>query len=338
MIVRSMDIIAAMVRKSFQLAGISLLLCGACAAQTGSVSMPDSVVIARDTFWDIGPPFNFYDLIQITKTVDGLAVDQVLVTPHGQVCWQPATVEERSVILHKTMSDLLEGRNPCAIPEKDLHREKRRCKKCLVFSGVHVVMQASCGGTDRQLGMDILDRDIYDRRTQTPENTSWSMRVLSELNGALGPGSEDKPIFQINPVESHPVPNSTLLSAIRDGRYDELFGKESGVSAIVNEADQPAPLPPSAVIESVTPIAPSAPKIPVYPPIAKAARVEGLVNLTFDISREGKVGNILAVDGPKMLQFGVVDAVSKWSFPESAWGSSGHGAIRFSLNCKSGPT
>jgi len=327
-----------MVRKGSQLAGIALLLCGACAAQTGSISIPDSLVIARDTFWDIGPPFNFYDLIQITKTADGLAVDQVLVTPHGQACVQPATVDERTVILNKTMSELLEGRNPCAIPEKDLHREKKRCKKCLVFSGVHLAMQATCGGTDRQISMDIMDRDIYDRRTQTPENTSWSMRVISELNGVLGSGSEEKPIFQTNPVESRPVPNTALVSAIRDGRYDELFGKESGVSAIVNEADQPAPLPPSAVIESVTPIAPSAPKIPVYPPIAKAARVEGLVNLTFDISREGKVGNILAVDGPKMLQFGVVDAVSKWSFPESAWGSSGHAAIRFSLNCKSGPT
>lgn len=334
----SVSIIAAMIRKTFQSAGIALLLCGACAAQRGNVSMPDSLVIARDTFWDFGPPFDYYDLIQVTKTVDGLAVDQVRVTPHGQACWQPATVEERSVILHKTMSDLLEGRNPCTIPEKDLHREKRRCKKCLASSGMHVAMQASCGGTDRQMSMDVLDRDIYDRRRQTPENTSWSMRLLSELNGVLGPGSEDKPIFQTAPVETHPVLNTALVSAIRDGRYDELFGKESGVSAIVHEADQPVPLPPSVAIEGVTPIAPIAPKIPIYPPIAKAARVEGLVNLTFDISRDGKVGNVVVVDGPKMVQAGIVDAVSGWSFPESAWGSSGHAAIRFSLNCKSGPT
>ena len=330
--------IAAMTWKSFQSAGIILLLCGSCAAQSGNVSMPDSLVIARDTFWDIGPPFNFYDLIQIMKKDDGLAVDQVLVTPHGQACVQPATVEERSIILHKTMSDLLEGRNPCAIPEKDLHHEKKRCKKCLVFSGVHVAMQASCGGTDRQLGMDILDRDIYDRRTQTPENTSWSMRVLSELKGVLGPGSEEKPMFQVDTPVLHPVPNTPLVSALRDGHYDDLFGMDSGVSAIVREADQPAPTPPSVVVEGVTPVVPISPKMPVYPPIAKAARVEGLVNVTFDISLEGKVGNVLAADGPKMLQLGVVDAVYGWNFPESAWGSSGHGAIRFSLNCKSGPT
>jgi len=82
--------------------------------------MPESLVIARDTFWDMGPPFDYYDLIQITEIADGLSLDQVLVTPHGQACIQPATVEERSVVLHKTMSELLEGRNPCAIPEKNL--------------------------------------------------------------------------------------------------------------------------------------------------------------------------------------------------------------------------
>jgi outer membrane biosynthesis protein TonB len=185
--------------------------------------------------------------------------------------------------------------------------------------------------------MDILDRDIYDRRTPTPENTSWSMRVLSELNESLGPGSEDKPMFKVDPPVPHLVPNTPLVSAIRDGRYDDLFLKDSGISKIVQEADQPPPPPATVTIESIAPFAPISPKMPIYPPIAKLARLEGLVNFTFDIGRDGKVGNILAVDGPEMLQLRAVQAVSGWSFPESAWGSSGRAAIRFSLNCKSGP-
>src|SRR5271166_4822008 len=100
-----------------------MLGCGVVSfAQSKGAAMPDSLVIARDTIWDMGPPFDYYDLIQIAKTADGLSLDQVLVAPHGQACLQPATVEERSVTLHKTMSELLEGRNPCTIPEKDLHR------------------------------------------------------------------------------------------------------------------------------------------------------------------------------------------------------------------------
>jgi TonB family protein len=331
-----MRIIAAMIQKSYQCAGILLLLCGICPAQSASVGMPDSLVIARDTFWDIGPPFNYYDLIQIKNDAPGLVLNQVLIRPHGDACTQPANVEERTVILHKPMAELLQGRNPCAIPEKELHRELKRCKKCLVFSGVDVTMQARCGGTDRILRMDILDRDIYDRRTQTPSNTSWTMNLLSQLNDVLGPGSEDKPIFQTEPAEHHKVPDTVLVRAIGEGKFDELFGPQAGVSKVVQEAGQAPPPPPSVEIESIAPIGPISPKMPVYPPIAKAARVEGLVNVTFEISSNGKTQNIVVVDGPKMLQLAVVEGLSDWSFPQSAWGSSGRAAIRFRRNCTAG--
>ncbi len=310
--------------------------CGTSAAQSNSATLPESLVIARDTFWDVGPPFDYYDLTQITEISDGLALDQVLVTPHGQACLQPATIEERSVVLHETMSELLEGRNPCAIPEKDLHREIKRCKKCLVFSGVNLTMEATCSGKDRQLQMNILDRDIYDSRTPTPTNTSWSMRVLSTLNNSLGPGSETKPMFQMSPAAPRPVPNTPLVNAIRDGRYDDLFGKDSGISKIVDEASQAPPPPPSVAIESVTPSPPISPDLPKYPPIARVAHVEGLIRATFDVSVDGRVQNIAFVSEPriKLLELGVSDALSKWSFPEVAWGKTGAVAVRFSLNCK----
>jgi TonB family protein len=316
---------------------VTILVWACCisAAQSKSASMPESLVIARDTFWDMGPPFDYYDLIQIKKTADGLSLDQVLVTPHGMACLQPATVEERSAVLHNTMSELLEGKNPCAIPDKDLHREIKRCKKCPVFSGVNVTMQASCNGKDRQLQMNILDRDIYDSRTPTPTNTSWSMRVLSTLNDSLGPSSEDKPIFQIGVAPHHDFPNTPLVNAIRDGRFDDLFGNDSGVSQIVTEADQPLPPPPSVEIENVTPVSPMALEAPGYPPIAIAARIEGLVHARFDIAADGRTRNIVFDDEArlKMLQGAVSEAILKWNFPQPAWGQSGKVAIRFALNC-----
>ena len=314
--------------------------CGAISsAQNKSVAMPDSLAIARDSFWDFGPPFSYYDLIQITKTPDGLSLDQVLVTPHGQECLQPAKVEERSVVLHKTMSELLEGRNPCAIPEKDLHREVKRCKRCLVFSGVNVTMQANCGGAERHLRMNILDRDIYDSRTATPENTSWSMRVLTMLNDVLGPDSESQPMFQIGVAEHHEVPKTPLVNAIREGRYDSLFGEDPGVSKIVLAADRPPPPLPSVRVLSVTPYFPISTEPPGYPPIAIAARVEGVVHASFDLTAVGKTQTIVFENGPrlKMLQGAVSEAMSKWNFPQAAWGQTGKIAIEFALNCHAEP-
>jgi TonB family protein len=300
--------------------------------------MPDNLVIARHTFFDVGPPFDFYELIHVKSDGDGLSVERVLVTPPGQACWNPATIESKAVILHKTMKDLLANKNPCTIPERELHRELKRCKKCLTFSGVNITMQVSCGGKDRQLHMDILDKDLFDSRPQTPENTSWTMSLLGELDKTLGPGVMDKPMFSLGSTEQSRVPDTELIRSIRNGKFDELFDKEHTVSKVALEADKPPPPPPSVKIESATPFAPISPKLPIYPPIAKAARVEGLVTVTFDVSSEGKVQNVVVVNGPKMVELGVKDAITGWSFPQSAWGKSIQASIRFALNCKAGPS
>jgi TonB family protein len=184
--------------------------------------------------------------------------------------------------------------------------------------------------------MNILDRDIYDSRAPTPTNTSWSMRVLSKLNESLGPGSEAKPMFQIGVAPHHDVPNTPLIQAIREGKYDALFGKEQGVSQIVHEAELPPPPLPSVQVLSVIPYFPVSTETPGYPPIAIAARVEGIVHARFDVTPDGKAQNIVFEyqSNLGMLQGAVGESISKWNFPQPAWGQSGKVAIRFALNCQ----
>jgi hypothetical protein len=308
-------IVAAMIQKTIQCAGIVLLLGGICGAQRSTVEMPESLVIARHTFFDFGPPFDFYDVIRVKGDDGGLSVEQALVTPPGLACvLQPAKIEFETGKLHETLTELLAGKNPCAIPEKDLHREIKRCRHCLNFSGVNVTMEVSCGGKLRQLRMDILGSDLFDPSPRTPENTSWTMGLLREIDKTLSPGPMDKPMFALSDPGAKEVPHTELVRTIEEGQYDALFGKDQTLSQIVHQAEMLPPPPPSVSIESVTPFEPISPKIPLYPPIAKAAQVEGLVNLTFDISREGKVQNIALVDGPKLVELGITDAVSGWSF------------------------
>ncbi|MGB6855416.1 MAG: TonB family protein, partial [Terracidiphilus sp.] len=103
---------------------------------------------------------------------------------------------------------------------------------------------------------------------------------------------------------------------------------------IVDEASQAPSSPPSVAIESVTPL-PISPDLPKYPPIAIAARIEGVVNASFDINAGGNAQNIVFADEGrlKMLEGAVSDTLSKWSFPKPEWGTSGKVAIRFALNC-----
>ena len=53
---------------------------------------------------------------------------------------------------------------------------------------------------------------------------------------------------------------------------------------------------------------------PVYPPIAKAARVSGTVVLQATISKTGTIQNLRVISGPAMLQQSAMDAVKSWRY------------------------
>jgi TonB family protein len=53
---------------------------------------------------------------------------------------------------------------------------------------------------------------------------------------------------------------------------------------------------------------------PVYPGIAKARRIQGIVALEVSIGKDGKVGNGYLLTGPPLLAWAAIHAVSRWRF------------------------
>jgi protein TonB len=53
---------------------------------------------------------------------------------------------------------------------------------------------------------------------------------------------------------------------------------------------------------------------PLYPPIAKAARVSGTVVLQATISKTGTIENLRVISGPAMLQQSALEAVKSWRY------------------------
>jgi len=54
--------------------------------------------------------------------------------------------------------------------------------------------------------------------------------------------------------------------------------------------------------------------LPLYPPIARAARIQGDVTLQLLIDKHGKVAEIGVVSGHPMLQQAALDAVRQWVY------------------------
>lgn len=301
--------------------------------QSGN-KFPDQIVIGRHTFVDFGPPTDFYEVFIVRSSGQGSSVERLTVTPAGQACMQPPTIERAVASLDQSIPALLHGKNPCSIPKKSLNRERKRCKKCMVFSGANIDMQVQCGSHMRTLRMDVLDRDMFDRSPHTPPNTSQTMALLDKLDRALGSAVMQRPIFSLSTVRSTDSHTETI-EQLSDGQFDSLFiGAPDKPSTLYAES-QITPPSPSISLISTSPISPTTSKLPTYPPIARLAHIEGKVIFKLAITDSGDISDVVMLSGPKMLEPSVASAVSAWKFPQTAAGKTVEAAIEFKLNCHS---
>lgn len=302
---------------------------------TVGTPIPSEFVLGRHTFFDVGPPFDFYEVLWVRSVEQRTVVVRILVTPPGDPCTQPATVESATAILSEPIKQLLEGRNPCMIPEKALRKELKRCKRCLVFSGAAVTMDVQCGGNRRLIHSDILDRDMFDQHPNTPEYTSRTMSLLSRLDKGIGSSVLDKPIFPVEPVEVPPPgtiqPDFTL--ALSRGDFDDLFQGAPHKVSHLYAAAQSRPPSPSVELVSISPARPISSPLPKYPPLARAARVSGKVVFTLDVAAQGEASNIQIVEGHPLLRGAVREEIAAWRFPFLSAGQPVHGEIEFKTNC-----
>jgi hypothetical protein len=208
------------------LSAILCLACPALAQERGSATeKPAQFLIGIHTFFDFGPPFDFYEILIVHSAENGVSIERMTLTPAGDVCFSPARYETATSSLTETVPELLGKTDPCKIPEKELLHERKRCRKCMVFSEAKVTMQVQCGNQTRIIRSDILDRDMFDPAGQTPEHTSWTMQLLESLNKSLGPRVMDKPMFEIAKAEEVPDKSSDpeILRQLETGKYDGLF-------------------------------------------------------------------------------------------------------------------
>lgn len=74
-------------------AAVALFPSVSAAEKQPPIPMPESLVLGRHTFIDVGPPFDFYEILSVHRDGTGTAVERITVTPPGDPCALPATVE-----------------------------------------------------------------------------------------------------------------------------------------------------------------------------------------------------------------------------------------------------
>ena len=304
------------------------------ARNSSRLPAPAQFELGRDTFFDFGPPFDYYEIFVVRPSSNGSDIERIMLTPGGDQCTQPAKLEVAHVSLKEPVSNLLAGTNPCSIPEKELSRELKRRRKYMVFSGANISMQVECGGKERIIRADILDRDMFDPNPNTPERTSWTMQLLRRLDKAVGPGPMDKPIFAIPADDANAKVDieDPAIGDVAGGVYDPLFqGAPDKPSDLYKATKVPLPQPTVRLLNSSS-IEPLQFVSPKYPPLARLANFSGKAGVSLVVGQDGEATDIV-YSGVPLLKGATEEAVKNWKFPAEAAGKTVNVTLDFETNC-----
>jgi periplasmic protein TonB len=190
------------------------------------------------------------------------------------------------------------------------------------------------------VGVLLLIPLIYTSALPMPE---WSARVLAptaridttELVPALRQERLIRRVVQVDPtdlVAPTTIPRQIVTIDEVPTTAMQFSSSSAGVvSSILRSAmpDETSVQPPAPPPPPAAPQAPPAPirvsvgaqqahlveeVLPVYPPLAKAARVQGIVVLEAVIAKDGSVQNLRVVSGHQLLIQASIDAVSRWRY------------------------
>jgi protein TonB len=121
-------------------------------------------------------------------------------------------------------------------------------------------------------------------------------------------------------VESAPPPTTGVAGGVRGGVLTGVLG---GVLKAQEEAAPPPPPPPPPPPAATQRVRVGGNVIaanlvsqvkPVYPPLAKQARIQGVVVLEAQISKEGTIEDLKVVTGHPLLIQAAIDAVKQWRY------------------------
>jgi len=296
--------------------------------------MPDHFVIARQSFWDIGPPFGSYDLFIVRAISTGSSIERIVLTPYE--CIEHAKAESAVASIEASPAELLGPANPCAISDKELNRELKR-NRSVALSGANITMEVQCGDRTRIIRSEILDRDMFDSAPDTPSQAAWTMRLLQRMEQALGGPAIDQPFAPIseNGVQSSKVMDSIALREVGEGKYDALFQGAPDRPSELYRVAQIVPAHQPVQLMSSLAVHPEIFALPEYPRLARQARVWGTVSFKFDIDPSGIPVNFIVESGPALLRSTVEKTVDSWRFPKNSPASQIKASIGFGLDCKS---
>ena len=139
----------------------------------------------------------------------------------------------------------------------------------------------------------------------------------------MAPKSIPKDIANIKEEELPPPSSAGVVGGVLGGVPGGTMGALGGIIGAV-----PAAAPPPPAVKEAPKAAPQRIRVggnvqqanlirkvqPVYPPLAKQARIQGVVHFTAIIGKDGTIQNLTLINGHPLLVEAARQAVSQWQY------------------------
>ena len=157
---------------------------------------------------------------------------------------------------------------------------------------------------------------------------------MEQLDSALASNVANRPMFpSTSEAPARKGPSSQTISELASGSFDDLFSSPPHVlSRLYAETLQTPQVSMIRLLSSS--IAPINSPLPNYPPIGRAAHVEGTLRMHATISPSGSLIDITRLGGPQLLVSNTTNTLEAlWSFDKAYAGKPVDIELGFDLNC-----
>lgn len=299
------------------LLAISLLFAVQAVAQGSNASRQTSgnVYIVAEAVSDASP-FWFKYVLDLNPSADGVQARWIRIAPFGNGC-SGVTVKAMSALIKETMSRLVQP-GLCSLSPVAVNNALARAKRPgSIWDTVGFGIVAHCGDSTRQLHLPLLDLIDMDRLKRESREAAGLYDTYSTIVRSAFP---DKGFYQISQEQDLELQEqgSKLLSELRSGKFDA--GLSAGSFAAILEDYKGVHADSQVLSTTVQLVSPSRETFveytsPIYPPLARQARLWGDVELELALGDDGQVSNILSARGNPLLVNSARESAVKWRFP-----------------------
>jgi TonB family protein len=324
-------------------AGFLVLLCfGAALSKSRPKHAAPTSFYATISVVSDAAPFWFDYLVVVTPSENEAKVELIRVAPESGFCSNITVKRVEGIIAKNAMDPIV--RNVCAWTGKEVagaveHAKWDRFNKAFaLFDSSSQAIVANCGGSLNVITLPLPEVVAYPTLPKAMrELREVPYRLIQAAFGSnvLSDGSSSSEAQDLDYQRA----GAEVIERLRSGAYDAGFagqGSKSKLSEVLRDYTGPRPKrAPAGRLLNAGDFHLAHFVAPVYPQIAKAARVSGQVKLNVEADQQtGLVTSVSVASGHPMLVQAATEAAQQWRFDSSSIPKQPVTAvIEFSLRC-----